>query len=177
MQPLTAQEPTEQAIAATNDGNVAAAATQDGTAGAGKEGGTDRQAGCWQRLKQQLDTLHSNSNAPLLDATTINNTVLCISDALQLPDELLVGFPGQLMKNLLDPYSITAGASSALKAEAPAGGEREQQQQRSQQQENVGRVSSVHAALQLWYQQLCVAVAACDEPQVMMLLQQLSQQA
>jgi len=106
----------------------------------------------WEQLEQQLGLSAAG------DASAINNTVLCVSEALQLPDELLAKLPGQLLQGL-----DAGGADRAAK-----GAQGVEDAERQQPQAGV-----VPAAIKAWYQQLCGAVAARDSSQVTHLMQRL----
>jgi hypothetical protein len=121
----------------------------------------------WEKLQQQLGALQS-AGAPL-DASVINNAVLSVSDALELPDDLLAELPSRLMQTLhagAARSSVQAEGSGAAAAQGPEGGANG----------GMGASSAVLAALQGWYQQLCGAVAARDGQHVTQLVVQLGQE-
>lgn len=106
----------------------------------------------WEQLEQQLGLSAAG------DASAINNTVLCVSEALQLPDELVAKLPGQLLQGL----NVGGANKAAEGTQGVEGAERQQPQE-----------GVVPAAIKAWYQQLCGAVAARDSSQVTYLMQRL----
>jgi hypothetical protein len=115
----------------------------------------------------------------------INNAVLSVSDALQLPDDLLAGLSNSLMQSLQAgrDHSAAAGAapsSGGVRGVDPTLGEEGVGEGVSDQQQREGAAGqlpgAVRAAMQGWYQRLCGAVAARDGQQVAQLVRQLGQE-
>lgn len=121
----------------------------------------------WERLQQQLGALQG-AGAPV-DASVINNAVLSVSDALELPDDLLAELPNRLLQTL---HAGTAGSN----AKAGGSGVAAPQGLETAANGDMGVSGAVLAALQGWYQRLCGAVAARDGQQVTQLVMQLGQE-
>jgi hypothetical protein len=125
-----------------------------------------------------------------VDAGVINNAVLSVSDALQLPDDLLAGLSNSLMQSLQGRGDYSAAAGDGTAPGAGAGvmmgvdrtsvGDGGVEVGGSEQQQREGAAGqlpgAVRAAMQGWYQRLCGAVAARDGQQVAQLVRQLGQE-
>jgi hypothetical protein len=146
----------------------------------GSEGvGPDAQR--WEQLQQQLGALQAR-DVPV-DASVINNAVLSVSDALQLPDDLLAELPNRLLQTLqaatAPGSSIGVGSQQAGRhVEGPAAADGDGSDAVAQAGSDSGKggppsPDAVLAAMQGWYQRLCGAVAARDGQQVTRLVKQL----
>lgn len=163
-------------------GTAVAVGGDVGAASASRSQGAQLQ---WEKLQQQLAL--QGSDVPV-DAGVINNAVLSVSDALQLPDDLLAGLSNSLMQSLQGrgDYSAAAGDGTAPATGVMMGVDRTSvgdggvEVGGSEQQQREGAAGqlpgAVRAAMQGWYQRLCGAVAARDGQQVAQLVRQLGQE-
>jgi len=109
------------------------------------------------------------------DVGVINTAVLCVSDALQLPEELLVSLSMQLVRVL--EVSQAAGQTTATGA---AGEGKTGEAAKSEAAAAAGgsegscAVAVLHAAMTGWYQQLCGAVLEHNGSRVAQLFEDLS---
>lgn len=166
------QQAAADAAAAPSPQQAASASSSDV---GGSDGGPDAQR--WEQLQQQLGALQAR-DVPV-DASVINNAVLSVSDALQLPDDLLAELPNRLLQTL---QAATAAGSSGVGSQA---GRRVEGAAADGGSDAVAQADSdsgkgappspdaVLTALQGWYQRLCGAVAARDGQQVTKLVKQL----
>lgn len=114
-----------------------------------------------QRLALDLPQLPGSS--ALADLGVVNNALLTLADALNLPDDVLAQLPAQIVGSISSLAARTGdmpGAVAAAAVDAAA-------------DNTIPGAVQLHAAVQDWYKHLAAAVAEKDSSRVQQLVRQL----
>lgn len=147
-----AKEGQEVAADSTDPAAVAAGAAGEGASQDVSAEGLPAAAPQEQAQKPLLLLPPLQGREFVADISVLNNVLVCVSDAMKLPEELLLPLPAQLVRAL-----------------AAAGGAGTQDEEDTK----VSAAAQLHAAVKAWYQQLCGAVDQRNGSMVAQLFEEL----